>query len=235
MRKPRVSIPPAALDQMVAEYVSGTHSTTLALRYGVTQPTIVYHLRKRGIPRRSRAETNRMRAPFDQDELLRRVNEGGLSLGEIAAQLGVSKPTVERELRRLGVKSKRGRGSPLEKNFFWQGGVRTDTDRYVMVRVSDHPCRTHDGYVREHRLVMERLLGRYLLPAESVHHKDGDPANNDPANLMLFATHAEHMRHEWRERWAARLLRQRENHQSAAHRPASPNRSASETDADLSP
>lgn len=48
---------------------------------------------------------------------------------------------------------------------------------------------------REHRVIMERHLGRRLEPWELVHHKDGDPRNNTIENLELteFGAHtAEH-------------------------------------------
>lgn len=43
-----------------------------------------------------------------------------------------------------------------------------------------------------HRVEMERILGRKLLPGEVVHHIDGDKRNNDPDNLMVFSSQAEH-------------------------------------------
>ncbi len=46
--------------------------------------------------------------------------------------------------------------------------------------------------VRQHRWVVERHLGRKLLPNEDVHHKDGNRSNNDISNLEVMDRH-DHM------------------------------------------
>lgn len=44
----------------------------------------------------------------------------------------------------------------------------------------------------EHRTVAEWILGRPLAHGEVVHHVDGDKRNNEPENLMVFSSQAEH-------------------------------------------
>lgn len=57
-----------------------------------------------------------------------------------------------------------------------------------MVRVDGHPRASNkrSPYVFEHILVMEGLLGRFLLPGENVHHKNGVKDDNQPENLELW-------------------------------------------------
>jgi hypothetical protein len=68
----------------------------------------------------------------------------------------------------------------------WRGSPIKHKKGYTMRRVPNHPSGT--GYVFEHRLVMEDILGRTLLRNESVHHKNGIKDDNHPDNLELWAT-----------------------------------------------
>jgi len=57
---------------------------------------------------------------------------------------------------------------------------------------SYNPSRTGQ---RQAKAIMEAHLGRSLHGKETIHHLDGDCKNNNIDNLILFASHAEHMRY----------------------------------------
>jgi len=81
------------------------------------------------------------------------------------------------------------------RNASWKGGKRIVAGGYVAVHSPDHPYKDKQGYVLEHRLVMEAHLGRPLLPTEVVHHIDGDTRNNKVENLHLFSGQSAHASH----------------------------------------
>lgn len=53
---------------------------------------------------------------------------------------------------------------------------------------------TKRGGRHEHRVVAEEKIGRRLMPGEIVHHRDHNKKNNDPENLDIMASLAEHTR-----------------------------------------
>lgn len=76
-----------------------------------------------------------------------------------------------------------GKKGSLGRN--WKGGRRYDSFGYILIYKPEHPNSSKKGYIREHRLVMENYLGRYLTKYEEIHHINGIKDDNRIENLLL--------------------------------------------------
>ncbi len=97
--------------------------------------------------------------------------------------------------RRRSLNSRLKQGSSIkgECHWNWKGGRLIDKKGYVSLYKPSHPQSDKHGYIREHRLVMEQKLGRYLTKEEDVHHVNGIKSDNRIENLELMS-HGEHSR-----------------------------------------
>lgn len=90
------------------------------------------------------------------------------------------------------------------KNASWKSDRKISVYGYVLIRQPEHPFANVDGFVFEHRLVVEQYLlteensveidgKRYLRPDLVIHHIDHNRQNNIPENLRVM-TRSEHAR-----------------------------------------
>lgn len=88
--------------------------------------------------------------------------------------------------KKIGISSKNRDHPRGDKASGWKGGF-FKTNGYLYIYSPNHPKATGKGYVVEHRLVMEKFLGRILSSKEDVHHKNGIKDDNRLENLELVS------------------------------------------------
>lgn len=150
-----------------------------AKHFGVSKKLIMNYMNKYGLERRPWKIS-------DHADTIKRMAEQHWTAQEIADSVGYFAETVRRYARENGI---------TIYDPYHPGFITTDSG-YIMLRRPDHPNADSKGYVREHILVMEEHLGRYLTGDEVVHHIDRDKSNNDLCNLQLM-TRSEHSRYHF--------------------------------------
>jgi hypothetical protein len=73
-----------------------------------------------------------------------------------------------------------------ENSYYWNGGTHMKAG-YRFIYSPNHPKKNDTGYVREHILVMEKHIGRYLEDGEIIHHMNHDKQDNRIENLMIMS------------------------------------------------
>ena len=168
-------------------YATGEDITKLESEFGVTRGTIRAVVKKHGGAIRPPGE-----APLVYtDELLAKIADmwdAGMTQTKIAAKLGYAQGSITKVLYSGRVELKRTmRESRIP---FIGGGVVFNGDGYHLTHKSLAPkeywvMANASSYILTHRLAMAKAIGRPLHKHETVHHIDGDKANNATANLQL--------------------------------------------------
>lgn len=169
----------------------------------------------------------------EQIEAIKECYLGGISTHAVAKKFGVSVGAVYNHLKAAGLvrtgpdqfkyttwhisEEERNRCRELGKKYGGKylqkaieahrihgaGHKKLRDDGYIATYYPDHPDANKDGYVMEHRLVMERFLGRRLEKDEVVHHINEIRTDNRIENLMLM-TPSTHMSYHSKKRHAER-------------------------------
>ncbi|MCX6577801.1 MAG: HNH endonuclease [Candidatus Aminicenantes bacterium] len=136
----------------------------------------------------------------DRDWLVHHYYDLRKSLYVIANECGVHATVICYHMKKNGLERRprvdavreRMAGMCREKNNAWKGGKMLTVSGYVLIRTQKHPHANAKGYVREHRLIAEQMLSRYLRPEEDVHHINGIKTDNRSENLKIFKNRAAH-------------------------------------------
>ena len=128
--------------------------------------------------------------------MVKRNKLGQFVKGHSGYQLGKKRPKKVREKIRQSLKGKipwnKGKSYKRNDNPFgkearnWKGGRIKAKNGYIYILQPTHPFCHKSGYIAEHRLVVEKKIGRHLKPKEQVHHINGIRDDNRPKNLILI-------------------------------------------------
>ena len=148
---------------------------------GVEAAAVYYHLKKYGIKTRERHDH-----PTSD-----KVRENARRVGQ--SRKGAShSPEARRKISKA-------RKYKYTNPSTYGGHSKKRGDGYIEVYLPSHPHCAKDGYVMEHRLVMEASLGRYLKEDEVVHHINHNRKDNRLENLRVM-TSEEHAQLHMKER-----------------------------------
>ncbi len=111
---------------------------------------------------------------------------------EIAKECSCDKATVRNWIQKFGGKLRsHSEAQKGNKNHNWKGG-RGKNGGYWSVLKKEHPRAFEDGYVYEHILVAEEMLGRPIRKEERIHHINFIKLDNRKENLFVCKNMKEH-------------------------------------------
>jgi len=151
---------------------------TVSKELGVSIGTVFNYLKKFNIETRDHKETFTMKGAKLSPENCKRI--GDLHRGKVLSEETKLKISEGHKIGGIGHKKVR-------------------SDGYIYIYFPDHPKSSAEGYIMEHILVMEAIIGRHLLLDECVHHKNEKRSDNRKENLELM-TKSEHMSYHMRKR-----------------------------------
>lgn len=172
---------------IVSEYEAGASMNSIARKYACNLATVAEALHRAGFTARKRGGTRQEIKAETRDRLVALYREHG-SITRAAELAKTSYSKAYTALFEAGEISKNNKRVG-NKHSMWRGGVTRNAEGYLleMVGAAD-PLRSMAraaGYVPQHRLVVARFLGRPLEARETVHHINGNKADNRLENLQL--------------------------------------------------
>lgn len=162
-------------DELIDLYVNKLKTTKeIAKIHNVHHQTVSCKLIEYGIDRRRAMHGA---AVITEDDLREAYCNKKQTIERIAKAYGVSQTNIFLKLKKFNIPTN---GMPCGVNSkLWKGGRSLCSNGYIMI--NDNTKRVY-----EHRLVMEKHLGRKLLSTEHVHHINGIKTDNRVDNLEVM-------------------------------------------------
>ncbi len=198
-------------EQIEASYTNDPAATLLsaAVLLGVSDRILAREIKRLGLAVKSKGRNSARITQYQKlhDVEWLRTQLETRNLKDIADELGTNPSNVRQHATRRGILQAADGTSAAMKDGIKKGGLdrsganasnwkggrhKRKQTGYIVVYSPDHPHCGKNKYVFEHRLVMEKHLGRFLDPREVVHHKNGVRDDNRIENLELLSCHAEH-------------------------------------------
>jgi transposase len=177
--------------QMFELWKQGNTQRQIAKQFGLSVATVGKYLRAHPSWKDPRKKLTPSRVA-----VIMEMYKDGSSVACIARSIHAGRRHVLRVLKQAGVSIRPDAWyTKGERNSAWVNG-RVVRKGYVYVHCPQHPFATKSGYVLEHRLVMENVLGRHLKRKEVVHHINGNRQDNRRENLKLFSSNGAHLAEE---------------------------------------
>lgn len=149
--------------EVVLMYEKGYGVMRIAESYNCAPATVWHLLKRNGISLRpfcsQKGELNPKRLFTDeQEKVICQEYVDGATGKELGKKYGTTATKISSMLKRHGIKS-RGRSGTGRYASRWNGGVSYDRG-YKRLYLPEHPSACKGGLIKEHRLVMEKELGR---------------------------------------------------------------------------
>jgi predicted transcriptional regulator len=200
-------------EQVLEAYAGEASIEKAAATLGCSVSALTRLMREYGIAAKPKARSGVRRSSIpqlnDRAWMFTQIVELGKTQQEVAAELGTTSGNVAHYVRKHDLYPKAENQSEASKRWYakrypdgrkgpqasnWRGGRTKTGSGYWRQYRPDHPAANRNGYVYEHRLVMEEKIGRLLKDGELVDHIDRNRSNNAPENLRLQASRSAHVK-----------------------------------------